>query len=72
MTARRSSLLGSSMPVSGADPHYQIELANKIAGGRAVGNSYIVTRRPDRLTCELARFDTREEAEAWIAERTPR
>jgi len=56
----------------GADPHYQIELANKIAGGRAVGNSYIVTRRPDRLTCELARFDTREEAEAWIAERTPR
>jgi hypothetical protein len=55
-------------------PRYQIELANKIGriNGRvcAVGNAYIVTRRPDGYSGELVRFATREEARAWITERS--
>ena len=45
------------------------ELANKIYKGRAVGNEWVVTQRPIGRTGTLARFDTREEAAAWIAER---
>ena len=45
---------------------FQIELANKVWRGRAIGSEYVVTRRPDGLTGILARFDTREDAEAWI------
>lgn len=46
--------------------HYQIELANKIVRGRVVGNTYVVTRRPDGFTCILSRHGTREAAQAWI------
>jgi hypothetical protein len=46
---------------------YQIEIANKIRNGRAVGTDYVVTRRPDGFTSILARFNTRDEAAAWIA-----
>jgi hypothetical protein len=50
-----------------AAPHrYQIELANKVRRGRAVGNEYVVTRRPEGMTTILARFDSHEEAQAWI------
>ena len=49
---------------------YSIELANKVRRGRAVGNLYVVTRRPLRLTTILASFSTREEAVAWIEART--
>lgn len=48
---------------------YQIELANKIRGGRAVGNEYVVTQRPIGKTMILARFDSRKEAERWIKEK---
>lgn len=46
----------------------QIELANKIRNGRAVGNEYVVTRRDETPSKSgiLARFNTREEAAAWI------
>lgn len=47
---------------------YQIELANKIVKGRAVGNLYVVTRRPIGMSGIIAKFDTREEAQAWIDE----
>ena len=47
-------------------PTYQIELANKVRGGRAVGNEYVVTRRPEGLTTILFRADTPEEAQGWI------
>lgn len=46
---------------------YQIELANKIVGGRCVGNQWVVTRRPMHNTTIVARFETREEAETWAA-----
>ncbi len=45
---------------------YTVELANKVRRGRAVGNEYVVTRRPDGNTTILCRFDTPEEAQAWI------
>lgn len=48
---------------------YQIELRNKVRNGRAVGNLYIVTRRPLGFSCALVSFSTREEAQAWIAAR---
>lgn len=47
---------------------YQIELANKVVNGRAVGNLYVVTRRPIGMTGIVAKFDTREQAVTWIAE----
>jgi hypothetical protein len=47
---------------------FQIELANKIRNGRAVGNLYVVTRRPIGNSGIVATFDTREQAEGWIAE----
>lgn len=50
-------------------PQYKIELANKIRNGRAVGNLYVVTRRPEGLSCILSKHDTREAAEQWIADR---
>lgn len=46
---------------------YQIEIANKIRNGRAVGTEYVVTMRPIGRSGIVARFDTREEAAAWIA-----
>jgi hypothetical protein len=46
---------------------YQIELANKIRNGRAVGNEFVVTMRPIGRSGILERFATREEAAAWIA-----
>jgi hypothetical protein len=45
---------------------YQIEIANRIFSGRAVGTDYVVTQRPICRTGILARFRTREEAQAWI------
>jgi hypothetical protein len=55
-----------------AAAEYQIELANKVRHGRAVGNRYVVTRRPSGHSGVVAEFDTREEAEAWIvAQVTP-
>lgn len=46
----------------------QIELANKVLHGRAVGNEYVVTRRDETPSRSgiLARFDTRDEAVAFI------
>lgn len=54
---------------------YQIELANRIATdgplkGEAVGNEYVVTRRPIRMCGILAKFREREDAEKWIADQT--
>ena len=49
---------------------YQIELANQIRGGRAVGNQYVVTRRPSGRTSILYRAGTRDEAERWTAAQT--
>jgi hypothetical protein len=46
--------------------NYQIELANRIVNGRAVGNLYVVTQRPIGKTTILASFNSREQAEAWI------
>lgn len=43
------------------------ELANKVRGGRAIGNLYVVTQRPLRMTGIIASFDTPEEREEWIA-----
>ncbi len=48
---------------------YQIETANEIRNGRAVGNLYVVTQRPIGKTAILASFNTRPEAEEWIAAR---
>lgn len=47
-------------------PRYQIELANKVRNGRAVGNLYVVTRRPEGCSTIIFSADTREEAQAWI------
>lgn len=44
----------------------QIELANRIAHGRAVGDEWVVTRRPIGRTCIIARFETRQEAQEFI------
>ena len=46
---------------------YQVEIANRIRHGRAVGTDFVVTKRPIGLTAIVARFATREQAEAWIA-----
>lgn len=51
---------------------YQIEIANRIERGRAVGTDYVVTQRPIGRTGILARFGERSEAEAWIAKQTPK
>ncbi len=47
---------------------YQIELANRVRRGRVVGNDYVVTRRPERITSILVRCPTRFEAAKWIAD----
>jgi hypothetical protein len=47
-------------------PRYQIELANKVRNGRAVGNEYVATRRPDGFSGILFRADSQEEVQAWI------
>lgn len=44
----------------------RIELANKIRGGRTVGNEYVVTRRDEGKSGIIAKFDTREQAQAFI------
>ena len=54
------------MTTQTAAANYQIEIANRIRNGRAVGTDYVVTRRPDGLCTILARFATRDEAAAWI------
>jgi len=46
---------------------YQIELANRVRNGRAVGNEYVVTRRSLGMSGIVARFATREEAQEWIS-----
>lgn len=48
---------------------YQIELANKFRKGcdHAIGNLYVVTRRPIGLSAIIATFETRDQAAAWIA-----
>ena len=48
---------------------YQIEIANRIRGGRAVGTDYVVTRRPLGQTAILTRLPSREKAVAWIRAR---
>jgi hypothetical protein len=45
---------------------FQTELANKIQGGRAVGNLHVVTQRPIGRTGILASFDSPEEAREFI------
>lgn len=47
---------------------YQLELANKIRGGRAVGNEYVVTRRSIGLSTIIARFDTKAKAKRFMLE----
>jgi len=45
----------------------KIEIANRIVAGRAVGTQYVVTRRDEGNSGIVSpRFDTREEAQAWI------
>lgn len=44
-----------------------IELANKIRNGRTISNLYAVTRRDEGKSGVLAAFETRAEAEAFIA-----
>ena len=44
-----------------------IEIANKIRHGRAVGTLWVVTHRDENNSGIVARFDTREEAVAYIA-----
>jgi hypothetical protein len=48
---------------------YQIEIANRIRRGRAVGTDYVVTQRPVGRTGIIATFPTRDDAERWIVER---
>ena len=48
-----------------------IELANRIRHGRAVGNEYVVTNRDEGNSMIIARFDTREDAAAYIATHAP-
>ena len=48
---------------------YQIEIANRIRGGRAVGTDYVVTRRPLGQTAILTRLPSRDKAVAWIRAR---
>ena len=50
-------------------PRYQIEIANRIRNGRAVGTDFVVTRRPDGLTSILHRCELRVDAQAWIDDR---
>lgn len=50
---------------------YQLELANKVRNGRAVGNEYVITQRAIGRNGIVERFDTREEAEAWLREHCP-
>lgn len=45
----------------------QIEIANLIRNGRAVGTEYVVTNRDTGRSGIVARFETRREAEAFIA-----
>lgn len=45
---------------------YQIELANKIQGGKSVGTFFVVTQRPIGRSGIIVSFDSQEEAEAWI------
>ena len=47
-----------------------IEIANKIRNGRAVGTLWVVTRRDENNSGIVARFETREEAVAYIASHT--
>lgn len=54
------------MSEAAAAPRYQIELANKIRGGRAVGNLYVATRRPDGFSGILFSSESHEETQAWI------
>lgn len=48
---------------------YMIELANKSAKGRAVGNEWVVTQRPLGRSGILARFAFLDEAKKWIRDR---
>lgn len=45
---------------------YVIELANKIRGGRSVGNVYVVTRRGVGMSGILSRHDSKGAALKWI------
>lgn len=47
----------------------RIEIANRIRGGRSAGTDYVVTRSDEqpRRTSILARFATRDQAEAYLA-----
>lgn len=50
--------------------NYGIAIANRIRNGRTVGTDYVVVGRPPLATHIVARFSTREEAQAFIAEQT--
>jgi len=52
---------------TGIKPRFQIEIANRIRGGRSVGTDWVVTRRPEGLTGIVKRFPRREDAEEWVA-----
>lgn len=45
---------------------FQRELANRIERGRAVGNLYVVTARPLRMSGILATYRSEEERDAAV------
>lgn len=50
---------------------FQVEIANRMSRGRAVGTDYVVTRRPVGNSAIIARFERREDAVTWIDAQPP-